>query len=187
MSHGLGSNPPRLPSCAVGETQPTNPPEPLSDVRCADARSAKICLPAGVALHFQVILYKVPPSEAIRGRNLLSKDNWRAADLDQVVEGWPQVPLVSKPSSFARRGERLARAGSGPQGHCGGDAGKLEGSAPPSDTGEEVALCESKEFIGTDIFNRPLIHHPSRNQSSLHQLSEPGGSKRIMLVVVVAH
>jgi hypothetical protein len=52
-----------------------NPPKPLSDVRCADARSAKIRSPNGVTRCFKVSAYKVEPPKAIFARNLLSKDD----------------------------------------------------------------------------------------------------------------
>jgi hypothetical protein len=51
-----------------------HPVEALSDVRRADARSAQICRPDGVARRFKVSLYKVEPHEAVRACNLLAKD-----------------------------------------------------------------------------------------------------------------
>jgi hypothetical protein len=79
-------------------------------MRRTDARSAEIDRPAGVSRFFQVSAYKVEPSEAVFACNLLTKDNVRSALADEVVEGWPQVPLIIKPCSFACRAERLARA-----------------------------------------------------------------------------
>lgn len=55
----------------------------------ADARSAEIDRPAGVGRSFQVSLYKVEPSEAVLARNLLAKDDARAALSDEMVEGRP--------------------------------------------------------------------------------------------------
>ena len=66
-------------------------------MRRADARSAEIDRPAGVARCFQVSVYKVEPTEAVFACNLLTKDDWRAALADEVVESWPQVPLIIKP------------------------------------------------------------------------------------------
>jgi hypothetical protein len=85
-------------------------------VRRADARSAEIDRPAGVARCFQVSVYKVDPTKAVFACNLFTKDNVRSALADEVVEDWPEVPLVSKPSAFACRAERLAGAGSCPDG-----------------------------------------------------------------------
>jgi hypothetical protein len=48
----------------VGVGHP-NEPEALSDVRRADARSAHICRPEGVARSFHVSAYKVEPTEAV--------------------------------------------------------------------------------------------------------------------------
>jgi hypothetical protein len=55
---------PSFQSRVVGVGHP-NKPEALSDVRRADARSAQISRPAGVARSFQVSLYKVEPTEAV--------------------------------------------------------------------------------------------------------------------------
>jgi hypothetical protein len=55
----------------------------------ADARSAEIDRPAGVARSFQVRLNKVEPAETVLARNLLSRDVRRAALLDEIVEVRP--------------------------------------------------------------------------------------------------
>jgi hypothetical protein len=78
-------------------------------MRRADARSAQICRPDGVARGFHVSAYKVEPTEAVLARNLLSKDDCRLALADEVVPMRPEVPLVSNPRSSACRAERLAR------------------------------------------------------------------------------
>jgi hypothetical protein len=66
-----------------------HPIQSLSDVRCADARSAQIGSPCGVARGFQVSAYKVEPREAVLAGNLLAKDDWRAALADEPVERGP--------------------------------------------------------------------------------------------------
>ena len=86
-------NPPCRPSapgpvvlfvCGVG-----HPIQPLSDMRRTDARSAQIGRPDGPARSFQVRPYKVEPVEAVRACNLLAKDDWRLALLDEMEEGRP--------------------------------------------------------------------------------------------------
>jgi len=86
------------------------PVDPVADVRGADARRRKRDTPEGVTQGFQVSLYKVDPRIRVFARNLLSSDLCRSELIDEVVEGGPEVPLVSKPSCFACRAERLARA-----------------------------------------------------------------------------
>jgi hypothetical protein len=88
--------------------------EPLTDVRSADARRAQIERCAGVVRCFQVIVNQVPPSQGIAARNLLSKDDARAALLDEVVPGRPEVPLVSSPAALTCLAERLAGAATSP-------------------------------------------------------------------------
>lgn len=66
-----------------------HPPQALSDVRRAEARSAQIDRCAGVSRSFQVSAYKVEPAEAVLARNLLTKNDARASLLDEMVEGGP--------------------------------------------------------------------------------------------------
>jgi hypothetical protein len=139
---------------AIGVGQPlSDPPLPLPDMGRADARSAEINRPAGVARSFQVSLYKVEPAEAVLTRNLLAKDDWRAALSDEMMPSGPKVPLVSKPASFACRAERLAGAGAGPDGAIVWPSRKAQGKRPPADAGEEVALCVAGEVIRSNIDN----------------------------------
>jgi hypothetical protein len=118
---------PRL-SAASGVAQgASNPPQPLSDVRRAEARSAGIDRPDGVVRSFQVSVYKVEPTEAVLACNLLAKDDVRAALLDEMMERGPKVPLVIEPAAFACRAERLARAASGPDRAIVRPSGKTQG------------------------------------------------------------
>lgn len=79
-------------------------------MRSADARRAEIERPAGVTRSFQVSLYKVEPAEPILARNLLSKEDWRAADLDEAEPIGPQMSVVAESATLASTAERLARA-----------------------------------------------------------------------------
>jgi hypothetical protein len=70
--------------CGVGQ-----PVEPVSDMRSTDARRRKRDRPDPVSQAFQVILYKVDPRICVAARNLLSKDDCRAALADEVEEVRP--------------------------------------------------------------------------------------------------
>jgi len=128
---------------------------PLPDVRRTDARSAQIDRPEGIARRFHVSLYKVEPSEAIFACNLLSKDwdRFRLCGGDEVEPHGPQMPLVSKPSSFACRAERLAWARSRPNWTIVRPPSSAQGVRPDADPGEEVTLCVPFEVGGSNIFN----------------------------------
>lgn len=136
----------------------THPEKSLTDMRGAEARSAGINRPDGVARAFQVSEYKVDPSEAVRARNLLTNDDSRTALADEPVERGPQVPLVSKPAAFADRAERLTRARAGPDGAIVGPAGKTQGERPDADAGKEVALPVSGKLIWRHVFDASLIY-----------------------------
>lgn len=130
-----------------------HPVEPLADVRSADARSAEIERRAGVALSFQVSLYSVPPAEAVRARNLLSKDDRRAALADEVEADGPEVALVVFASALAGGREGLAGEGRGPDGAAIGPSGEAEGVRPDADAGEEVDLSSTGEIHRSNIDN----------------------------------
>jgi hypothetical protein len=73
------------------------------------------------------------------------------------------MPLVSKPISFACRGERLARATSSPDGAVVAPSCPSQGVGPNADAGKEMALCESGKVAWFDIFNTPLVNFSRRN------------------------
>jgi hypothetical protein len=155
-------------------------------MRRTDARSAQIGRPDGVPRIFQVSVYKVEPFEPRCAGNLLSKDSWRIVLANEMRPRWPQMPLISKPASFACRAERLARAGTGPDGAVVRPAGETEGIGPDTDAGEEVALSKSSKFIWYDITDVPFIDLAWRNVAGLDQLAQPSRSEWINLVVVGA-
>jgi hypothetical protein len=78
-----------------------HPVQAGSDVRCAEARSREYDRPAGVVAVFQVILYIVEPAMPDRRFNLFSKNNWRAALLNETEPIWPEVPRVGLAESFS--------------------------------------------------------------------------------------
>jgi hypothetical protein len=144
---------PRL-SAANGVGQAfSNEPEALADMRGADARSAQICRPDGVARCFHVRLYSVEPLKAVLARNLLSKDNWRMALADEPMKLRPEMPFVGKPCSFSGGAERLAGAGAGPDGAVVGPSGETEGVGPDADPGKEVALRVALEVARSHVPN----------------------------------
>jgi hypothetical protein len=115
-------------SCACGVVQPfSDKPETLADVRGADARSAQICRPNGVARCFHVSTYSVEPAEAVLARNLLSKDNWRAALCDEPVKLGPEVAFVFDALALTGGAEGLAGTASGPDGPVVRPSGEAEG------------------------------------------------------------
>ena len=114
-----GSGVPPAPNCMFG------PPFSLSDARIVAHKPVSVAEvertrargfdrhePHGVLQGFQVTSHKTEPCRC--ARNLLSKDDWRAALSDEPVPVGPEMPLVSKPSALARAGERLARTASRP-------------------------------------------------------------------------
>jgi hypothetical protein len=74
---------------AQGDTSKSGPVEAVSDVRRTDARRRKRDRPEGVTQGFHVIVYKVDPRISVLARNLLSKNDWRAALLNEMEPCWP--------------------------------------------------------------------------------------------------
>jgi hypothetical protein len=130
----------------------------LPDVRSTDARSTETRRPSGVTDSFQVSLYKVEPAMLNCSFNLLAKDGDRSAFGDEMEEGWPKVPLVSKPIARACFAERLTRATSSPDLAFVAPPGLSQGVRPDTDTGEEMALGESGDVTWGDIFNASFIN-----------------------------
>jgi len=135
-----------------------HPVEPVSDVRSADARSRKRDRPEGVTQGFQVILYEIGPAIGSLARNLLSKQDWRAALADEVLPRRPEVPLVIEPSAFTCLAVRLARATSCPDASSIVPSGSSKSVGPHADAGEEVALGVALNFIRRDVFNAAFIY-----------------------------
>jgi len=170
----------------VGVGQPI---QSLSEVRRAEPRSAGIGRPDGVSLVFQVSRYKVEPFEAASVRNLFAK-HWDSAMLavrEEVQEGGPEVPLVSKPASLASRAERLAGEAGGPDRPVVVPPASPESEAPGPDAGEEMALREPSNVMRRDLFDSTVIDHAVRDLSRFDQLPQPRGGGGIVLVVVCAH
>jgi hypothetical protein len=143
----------------------------LSDVRRPDARSTDIRRPDGKAHTFQVSLNKIEPIASIFTRNLLSKDDARLALADEPGPSRPQVALVSSPAAFACRGERLARAASGPDWFIVPPSSFAECVTPHADTGEKMTLSVSFQVAGRHVLDRARIHVSVGNQTAKDQVS----------------
>jgi hypothetical protein len=187
-SLGLMSAPLSFQSLVVVVTQPlSNKPEALADVRGADARSAQISRPKGVARCFHVRLYSVEPSEAVLARNLLSKHNWRTALGDEAIELGPEVTLVGKSCSLSGGAEGLAGAGAGPDGPLVGPSSETEGMGPDADTGEEVALGVAVEVRSSHVPNGSFIDISVSDQFIGDQVAQPLRGVGVYLVIVRNH
>jgi hypothetical protein len=137
-----------------GVGQPlSDKPETLTDVRGADARSAQICRPNGVARCFHVSAYSVEPAEAVLACNLLSKDNCRAALCDEPMELRPEVALVFDAFALTGGAEGLAGTASGPDGSGVIPSGEAEGMGPDADPGEEMALGVAAQVCRSHVPN----------------------------------
>lgn len=154
-------------------------------MRRTDARSRKRDRPEGVRQAFHVSAYKVDPIVRVLACNLLSKNDCRSTLADEVVPGRPQVPLVSKRKPFACLGERLTRAGTGPDGAIIGPTCTAQGERPDADSCEEVVLAISSEVVGSHILNISFIYIARRNVAGGDQVAQPFGCKWIDLVVPV--
>jgi len=164
-----------------------HPESSIADARRADARSRKRLTPEGVVQCFHVSVYKVDPRLDSRARNLLSKDDWRAALADEPIPRRPKVPLVVKPSSFACRGERLARTGTGPNRSIIGPAGASKRVRPDTDSGEEMALVVGSQVIRSDILNAPFVDVARSDMPGGNQVAQPLRGVWVVLVVVRRH
>ena len=179
---------PPSPSLFTGVGQPdSDEVEALADVRRTDARSAQISSPEGVARAFQVSAYSVEPREAVRARNLLSKDDWRAALVNELEPGGPEVALVGSAFASPGDGEGLAGAGAGPDGSVVGPAGKAEGVAPDSDACEEMRLSRCSHVFTGHLENAARIDAPLGDVPGVGEVLQPLRRVGVELVVVRRH
>ena len=154
---------PDLPaSSRVGDS---HEPQPLTDVRGADARSAQIRRPDGVIRTFHVRRNNVEPPCPIRTRNLLSKDDWRATLLDETEPVGPEVSFVGDALSFSGCAEGLTRATSGPNGNIICPTGEPKRVRPAADSGEEVALPIAVQIGWCDFSDISFINMSRRDVS----------------------
>ena len=210
---GLVSRPPRFSDMAFGVGQPDNcatdvslarppfrpgesatsdargvghPPQSLTDVRCADARSRHIGDPAGISQSLQVSAYSGEPFPAILACNLLSKHRWRSALGDKAVKSGPEVSFVGMAFSLSCARKRLTWTASGPDGAV-SPSGELEGEIPPGDAGEEMAAVESFNVISGDLLDASFVDFASHDVTGGDQVPQPGRGEWIVFVVVGGH
>lgn len=120
-------------------------------MRRADARSAQIRGPDGIAQSFQVCTYSGEPFASKFARNLFAKRDCSFAEGDKIPEDGPEMARVGFARLPARATEGLAGTGAGPNRSGVWPAGQAQGETPPSDSGEEMLLCESGDFMGFNI------------------------------------
>jgi hypothetical protein len=75
------------------------------------------------------------------------------------------MPLVSNPSAFACRAERLAGARSCPNFSIVWPPSSAQGKGPDPDAGEEMALCEFSKLIWMYVFNASFINNSIGNET----------------------
>ena len=97
------------------------------------------------------------------------------------------MPVVSKPSSFACRAERLARAGPGPDGLVVRPSREAQCERPSADSGEKVVLVVPAEFFWRDISDISFIDIAVCDMPFPDEFAQPGGCARVVFVVVTAH
>lgn len=154
-------------------------------MRAAEARSAQIARPEGVARCFHVSRYKIEPIE--RARNLLSKDDWRAALANEAIPDGPEVALVVKAALLSCGAEGLAGAASRPDGAVVRPTGAAQGVAPDADPCEEVALVETRKVFMLNFRNAPLIDFTFSDMACGHEVAQPLGCVGVYLIVVYSH
>jgi len=159
----------------------------LSDVRGADARSAEIDRPDGVTRCFLVSVYSVEPRKAIARRNLLSKDDWRAALADEPEPLGPEVPLVCGAAALAGDREGLTGTGAGPDGPVVRPPGESEGVGPGAEAGEGVELGSAHNVICAEVTDGTNIDDSSGDVAGVGKVAEPRRGVGLDLVVERTH
>lgn len=95
------------------------------------------------------------------------------------------MPLVSKPSAFACRAERLTRTRTCPHGPVIGPAGESKRVGPPAHTGEEMAAGIPGKVAGQDVSDVAFIDMAFRQHSGGNEIAQPCRGIRVNFVVVM--
>ena len=154
-------------------------------MRRACAVCAQYGSPDGVTFRFQVSAYSIEPSELNRVFNLFAKDDVRAAVHDEAVELGPEVAFVGEAFAFTGGAESLTGTGAGPAGLVVRPAGQRQGTAPPSDPGEEMALNVSPKIVPGNVSDTSIIYFSFWNQPVVDKLAEPLRRIRVEFIVIV--
>ena len=120
---------------------------------------------------FQVSTYSGEPFTSVRARNLLSKNHWRTALLDEAAKRRPEVAFILLAFLLSADAERLAGAGAGPHGHVLGPPRELERQRPPPDAREEVGLGILLELLRIDGEDVAAVDVPRREVSGADQVA----------------
>ena len=142
-------------------------------MRRADAASWNIDRLDGVVRSFQVIEYKVEPSEAVLARYLLTNDESRSTGSDESEPLGPEVSIIGKAEATTRLRERLTRARAGPHIDVVGPPDIAQGSTPDSDAAEEVTLSIAGNVGRLQVSDGSLIDDSLGQLSGLDQVARP--------------
>lgn len=171
---------PPVARAAVGVGQGRSEEQPGAVVRRADARSAQIGGPDGIAQRFHVSANSGEPRPSRATRNLLSKDDWRSELFNEVSPDGPKVSRIRVSAPLPRDTERLARTGPCPNRGGVGHPRKTQGVGPSPHAGEEVRLGRRDEI---DLLYRARVNKPGSDSTTRLQAAKPDGGERRRIVV----
>ena len=107
------------------------------------------------------------PSVSVSARNLLAKENWRAALADEPKEHGPEVSIVGFAFALAGGTEGLTRCAPGPHGHVVPPSSESKSVGPAADAGEQVDAPELAEIAAVRVLDVLLIDLAFRQMAGL--------------------
>lgn len=146
-----------------------HPEQALADVRRADARSREIASPDGISQLLQISANSGEPFASRPARNLLSKDDWRAAEIDKRVNSGPEVSLVGMAELLSCARKRLTGKARGPARAV--PSGEVEGVFPSGDPGEEMHSLVAAELVGANVEDGSVTDMTRRDQPRVDQVA----------------
>lgn len=100
------------------------------------------------------------PREAVGARNLLSKQDWRAALRCEAEHLGPEVSVILGSLAPSGAAERLARAAPRPDLNVVGPPGACQRRVPDAYAREKVNPLEAVQVPWRHVVDRALIHEP---------------------------
>ena len=162
-----------------------NPEDSPPSLRTSKAASVQHNRPSGVVVRLKVGSHTVEPAKPVASCNLFAKDRARLALADEPEHLRPEVPMVGFTLPLPGGAEWLAGAGAGPNRPAWIPYGKLQGKRPSADSGEQVNLGVSSEFIGFQFLDRGFAHVAGWQVTLFDEFPQPCRGVTVDVVVKV--
>jgi hypothetical protein len=148
----------RTPLSASAAVGVGHPEQAGAAVRRRNARSRQIGGPDGISCSFQVSANSPEPFTSILARNLLSKDDCRAALGDEAVKRGPEVSFVGMALSLSCDRKRLTGTAACPHFAIIWPLSETESVRPAAEASEEMDLTIASQVFRSNVPDVSIVN-----------------------------